>query len=152
MLLYATLQRFQLCTYWHRPPQSPQSAFTPQTHPCTPIPFRSFSLLSPCRWPSLPLLVLCLLWLHLPQTQAFYGVEVNVKNDCKDTVKISLNDGNYYTLVYGQSYTWTLCSSWCTGFLGASETYEWSYYAYSSDCPSDGSWSQVSSSGFIYCQ
>lgn len=89
---------------------------------------------------------LVLLWASnaLPTAHGAWGAFATVKNDCSYSIEGTTSTGDSFNLVPGEeSQTFTLCESWCTGFLGLScGDYEWSYQANMVDYP-DQTWDNV---------
>lgn len=101
------------------------------------------------------ILLLILSTTFLPWVRSQWDVSVKFVNSCPDHIELSAqgDDGNSVesTLDPGDSITLALCSYGCTGWLGSSYTYQfsWQASAASPDCTWDDSGSgSVSINGF----
>ena len=77
--------------------------------------------------------------------QALWGAYVTFENNCRRTVRVNIDGGESGSLVLGpyEEDSFYICSSLCTGFLGATKTH---YYSYSAETESylyDCYWSGV---------
>lgn len=76
-----------------------------------------------------------LLWLSMYSiffmhtVNALWGVDVTVQNQCSEPIYVSFDgvEDASRTLSPGSSSSFTLCSSFCTGFLGACKDYSWRF-------------------------
>ena len=92
--------------------------------------------------------------LHLPEASCQWSVSVNFVNECEESIDIEIQSdesSDSAVLEEGSDFSHIICSSLCTGFLGASKTYSYSWDATASDSSCDftasGSGS-ISISGF----
>ncbi len=98
------------------------------------------------------LLVMCLL--HVSKVTCQWSVSATFVNECDESVDLFMSSdstSDRAVLEKGSDVEFVLCSAACTGFLGASKTYEysWDATASNSDCDFDTSGSgSVSINGF----
>jgi len=87
-------------------------------------------------------LLLALFLGQIGQVFAAWGVSVNFDNNCRRGIRVSVYGDESGSLILGpyESGSFTLCSSLCTGFLGASKTYYYSYEAEADDPTYDCYW------------
>lgn len=82
-------------------------------------------------------------WLgQIGQVLAAYGVWINFNNDCRRGIRVYVYGDESGTVILGpyESGSFTLCSSLCTGFLGAGKSYYYSYEAETDDYTYDCTW------------
>lgn len=78
---------------------------------------------------------------RIAAVEGLYGVWVWFVNDCKRDVTVYFSGESRLSLTPGEKDYIYLCSSGCTGFLGASKTYAYSYTAETSSNAYDCTWS-----------
>ena len=80
----------------------------------------------------------------LTGVQAAWGVKVEFENYCRRSIDVTVysseNSGTI-TIPYGETGVFTICESWCTGFLGAGKRYDFSYSATTTSSEYDCYWS-----------
>ena len=71
--------------------------------------------------------------LYIGVCRAQYGVTVNFENGCEEALDISIEDdengSTQISIDAGEQLTHTICSSLCTGWLGATYSYQYSWIA-----------------------
>eukprot|EP00890_Picochlorum_soloecismus_P005664 jgi/Picsp_1/6099/NSC_03453-R1_serine threonine-protein kinase ctr1-like len=82
-----------------------------------------------CFFPVL-VLISALSPLCLKGVQAAWGVKVEFENYCRRTIDVSVyseDNSGTLTIGYGETGVFTICQSWCTGFLGSDRVNTYSF-------------------------
>ena len=77
------------------------------------------------------------------EAAAAWGVTLYFENDCRRAIDVTIIGDTSGTITIGpyDTKSFTLCTGWCTGFLGAAKTYYYSYSAITSESRYDCFWS-----------
>ena len=89
------------------------------------------------------LLLIGLVSPFLKGVEAAWGVKVEFENYCRRTIDVNVDseeNSGTLTIGYGETGVFTICESWCTGFLGSSRRHDFSYSAYTTSSEYDCSW------------